>query len=71
MSVLRAGRNDQVTGRGVRYTVESLLKLLSGGMTIGEVLTACPDLERGDLFAAIESGARWDAEGATGQRLRG
>ena len=37
--------------------VETLLELLSAGMTIEEVLADYPDLERDDLLAALEFGA--------------
>ena len=43
--------------RGLRYPVETLLELLSAGMTIEEVLADYPDLERDDLLAALEFGA--------------
>ena len=49
--------HGQPTVRGLRYTVESLLELLSAGMTIDEVLADYPDLEREDLLAALEFGA--------------
>ncbi|MDQ3150568.1 MAG: DUF433 domain-containing protein [Actinomycetota bacterium] len=39
------------------YPVESLLELLSSGITIDEVLADYPDLERDDLLAALEFGA--------------
>ena len=42
----------------MRYTVESVLELLSAGMTIDEVLADYPDLEREDILAALEFGAR-------------
>src|SRR5215210_3278125 len=45
------------TVRGLRYPVESLLELLSAGMTIDEILDDYPDLEREDLLAALEFGA--------------
>lgn len=45
------------TIRGLRYPVESLLELLSSGMTIEDVLDDYPDLERDDLLAALEFGA--------------
>ncbi|MGH3612483.1 MAG: DUF433 domain-containing protein, partial [Pseudonocardia sp.] len=38
--------HGQPTVRGLRYPVESLLELLSSGMTIDEVLDDYPDLER-------------------------
>jgi len=44
--------------RGLRYTVESVLELLAGGMTVDEVLADYPDLERDDILAALEFGAR-------------
>jgi len=45
------------TVRGLRYPVESLLELLSAGMTIDEVLDDYPDLVREDILAALEFGA--------------
>jgi uncharacterized protein (DUF433 family) len=45
------------TVRGLRYPVESLLELLSAGMTIDEILDDYPDLEREDILAALEFGA--------------
>lgn len=47
----------QPTVRGLRYTVEGLLELLSSGMTVEEILEDYPDLERDDLLAALEFGA--------------
>jgi len=49
--------HGQPTVRGLRYPVESLLELLSAGMTIDEVLADYPDLEHDDLLAALEFGA--------------
>jgi uncharacterized protein (DUF433 family) len=43
--------------RGLRYPVESLLELLSAGMTIDEILDDYPALEREDILAALEFGA--------------
>lgn len=43
--------------RGLRYTVESLLELLSAGMSVDEVLDDHPDLERDDVPAALEFAA--------------
>ena len=37
--------------RGLRYPVETLLELLSSGMTFDEILTDYQDLERDDLLA--------------------
>ncbi len=39
--------------RGLRYPVEMLLELLSGGMTIEEILADYEDLEREDILAAL------------------
>ncbi|OIN78486.1 DUF433 domain-containing protein [Mycobacterium malmoense] len=49
--------HGQPTVRGMRYPVQSLLELLSSGMTIEDVLADYPDLERDDLLAALEFGA--------------
>ncbi len=46
------------TIRGLRYPVELLLDLLSGGMTIDEVLADYEDLEREDVLAALAFAAR-------------
>jgi uncharacterized protein (DUF433 family) len=50
--------------RGLRYTVESVLELLAAGMAVDEVLADYPDLERDDILAALEFGAR-----AAGRRV--
>ena len=39
--------------RGLRYPVDMLLDLLSGGMATGEVLEDYPDLEADDLRAVL------------------
>lgn len=44
--------------RGLRYPVEFLLELLSGDMTVEQILTDYPDLEADDLRAACAYGAR-------------
>jgi len=44
--------------RGLRYPVEWLLELLSGGMTESQILADYPDLEADDLRAACAYGAR-------------
>ncbi len=44
--------------RGLRYPVETLLELLSSGMTIDEILADYVDLERDDLLAALAFAAR-------------
>jgi uncharacterized protein (DUF433 family) len=49
--------HGQPTVRGLRYAVENLLEMLASGMTIEEIITDHPDLERDDLLAALEFGA--------------
>ena len=44
--------------RGLRYPVETLLELLSSGMTPEEILADYEDLERDDLLAALAFAAR-------------
>jgi len=44
--------------RGLRYPVETLLELLSAGMTFKDVLTDYADLERDDLLAALAYAAK-------------
>jgi uncharacterized protein (DUF433 family) len=44
--------------RGLRYPVESLLELLSSGMTIDEILADYEDLERDDLLAVLAYAAQ-------------
>lgn len=44
--------------RNLRYPVEVLLELLSGGMTIEEILADYEDLERDDLLAVLTFAAR-------------
>jgi uncharacterized protein (DUF433 family) len=46
------------TIRGLRYTVELILELLSSGMTIEEILADYEDLEREDILAALTFAAR-------------
>lgn len=42
------------TVRGLRYTVESILELLSSGMAVEEILADNEDLEREDILAALD-----------------
>ena len=44
--------------RGLRYPVETLLELLSSGMTLDEILADYEDLERDDLLAVLAYAAR-------------
>jgi uncharacterized protein (DUF433 family) len=46
------------TIRGLRYPVETLLELLSSGMTFEEILADYEDLERDDLRAVLAFAAR-------------
>ena len=39
--------------RGLRYSVETLLDLVSSGMTTHEILADYADLERDDLLAVL------------------
>ncbi len=44
--------------RGLRYPVETILELLSAGMTTEEILADYPDLERDDILAALSFAAQ-------------
>lgn len=44
--------------RGLRYPVETLLELLSSGMTFEQILADYPDLERDDQLAVLAYAAR-------------
>ena len=44
--------------RGLRYTVEMILELLSSGMTMEELLADYEDLEREDILAVLSFAAR-------------
>ncbi len=46
------------TIRGLRYTVEMVLKLLGSGMTVEEILGDYEDLERDDILAVLAYAAR-------------
>ena len=46
------------TIRGLRYPVDTMLELLSSGMTIEEILKDYEDLEREDLLAVLAYAAR-------------
>ncbi len=46
------------TIRGLQYTVESILELLSSGMTIDEILADYEDLQREDILAALDFARR-------------
>lgn len=44
--------------RGLRYPVETILELLSSGMTTDEILADYEDLERDDIYAVLAFAAR-------------
>ncbi len=44
--------------RGMRYSVEMTLELLSAGMSTDEILADYDDLEREDILAALSFAAR-------------
>lgn len=44
--------------RGLRYPVETILELLSSGMTPEEILGDYPDLEYADILAVLTFAAR-------------
>jgi uncharacterized protein (DUF433 family) len=46
------------TIRGLRYTVELILELLSSGMTSDEILADYEDLEHEDILAALDFAKR-------------
>ena len=46
------------TIRGLRYPVETILELLSSGMTSEEILADYKDLEPEDILAVLDFGAR-------------
>src|SRR5215211_352819 len=46
------------TIRGLRYTVETILELLSSGMEIDAILADYEDLEREDILAALDYARR-------------
>ena len=46
------------TIRGLRYPVESILELLSAGMTFDEILADYEDLEREDILAVLAYATR-------------
>ena len=48
--------------KGTRITVEHILRKLSGGMTIDEIITDHPHLKQKDIFAAQEFAADYLAD---------
>jgi len=43
--------------RGIRVTVEQILRKLAGGMTVEEIITDHPHLKKEDILAAQEFAA--------------
>jgi uncharacterized protein (DUF433 family) len=50
--------HGEPTIRGLRYPVETILELLSSGMTVEEILADYEDLEREDILAVLAFAAR-------------
>ena len=50
--------HGQPTIRGLRYPVQTMLELMSSGMTIDEILADYEDLVREDLLAVLAYAAR-------------
>lgn len=50
--------HGKATIRGLRYPVDTMLDLLASDMSIDEILTDYPDLEREDLLACLEYAAQ-------------
>lgn len=46
------------TVRGLRYPVETILELLSAGMSSDEILADFEDLEHADILAVLDYAAR-------------
>jgi len=44
--------------RGLRYPVQTILELLSAGMSFGDILDDYPDLEHADLLAVLAFAAK-------------
>ncbi len=51
-------RHGRPAIRGLRYPVETILDLLSSGMTIEEILEDYEDLEREDILDALDLATR-------------
>ena len=47
----------QPTIRGMRITVSLILKQVAGGMSIEEILTTYPELEKDDILQALKYAA--------------
>ena len=44
--------------RGMRFMVSDVLGYLASGMTINEILTEWPELEKEDIFACLDYAAK-------------
>ena len=51
-------RHGKPTIRGLRYPVETILELLSSGMTVDQILDDYEDLEREAILAALAFATR-------------
>ena len=51
-------RHGKPTIRGLRYPVETILELLSSGMTVDQILDEYQDLERENILAALAFATR-------------
>ena len=58
ITVLPEVCHGKPTIRGLRYPVETILELLSSGMTTEEILADYEDLERDDILAVLAFAAR-------------
>lgn len=49
--------NRKATVRGLRFTVDFVLKLLSDGSTAADIVREYPELDIGDVYQAAKYGA--------------
>ncbi len=61
----------QPTIRGIRITVSVILKLVAGGMTKQEILTAYPELEEEDIVQSLRYAAWLSTEKAKYVPMKG
>lgn len=54
--------------RGMRWPIEVILGLLEGGMTVNEILEDHPELEKDDIYAALQY-ARLSVSGTSFKEL--
>ena len=46
------------TVRGLRYPVDMILELMASGMSVDELLSDYPDLQKADILACLEYAAK-------------